>query len=358
MSTSGMTEVRWKEQGDMKSDDFRMIYSGGQETQRGVALLLNKQTSQAVLEIDCYNDRLMTVRLSGTPVDLVRMVVYMPTSDHSDEEVEELYEKIEDKLSTCKGKDYVVVLGDMNATVGEEKISNVVGNYGLGRSNIRGEMLVDFCVRNNLTITNTLFKNNNRRRYTWKAPGDIRRMQLDYIIVRQRYKTSVKNSCSYPGTDVDSDHNLVIMKVGLKLKKVAKAKPILKWNREQLKNEKAGEFVNATNKELAKNTSVATTVEDRWERLKNAMMEGAKNTIGKVRTKRIKKPWVTEEMQVKMDERRKWKNVNTEEGRRIYRKLNNELRRATDGAREQWWEEECREIERLDMVELTRYTRK
>ena len=49
-----------------------------------------------------------------------------------------------------------------------------------------------------------------------------------------------------------------------------------------------------------------------------------------------KKPWVTEEMIKKMDERKKWKNVNTEEGRRIYRRMNNQLRRITDKAKETW----------------------
>ena len=194
----------------------------------------------------------------------------------------------------------------------------MVGNYGLVTRNIRGEMLIDFCVRNNLIITNTYFKNNNRRRYTWKAPGDKRILQLDYIIVRQRKKTSGKNSCSYPGANVDSDNNLVIMKVGLKLKKVAKAKLILKWDREPIKNGKAEDYANATSKELAKHTNNVITVNNRWGRLQNAMMKGEENTMGKVRTKRIKKPWVTEEMLVKIDERRKWKNVNTEVGRRKY----------------------------------------
>jgi len=32
----------------------------------------------------------------------------------------------------------------------------------------------------------------------------------------------------------------------------------------------------------------------------------------------------------KMDERRKWKNVNTEEGRKNYRRLRNELKRDID----------------------------
>jgi hypothetical protein len=42
-----------------------------------------------------------------------------------------------------------------------------------------------------------------------------------------------------------------------------------------------------------------------------------------------------------MEERQKWKNVNTAEGRKRYRRLNNELRRETDRAREKWWEVEC-----------------
>jgi len=34
----------------------------------------------------------------------------------------------------------------------------------------------------------------------------------------------------------------------------------------------------------------------------------------------------------KMNERRKWKNVNTEEGRKNYRRLRNELKVVTDNA--------------------------
>jgi len=47
-----------------------------------------------------------------------------------------------------------------------------------------------------------------------------------------------------------------------------------------------------------------------------------------------------------MEERRKWKNVNEEEGRRKYRQLNNELRRMSDRAKEQWLIDRCIEIEK------------
>jgi hypothetical protein len=38
----------------------------------------------------------------------------------------------------------------------------------------------------------------------------------------------------------------------------------------------------------------------------------------------------------KMDERRKWKNVNTEEGRRNYRRVRNELKRTTEMAKKKY----------------------
>jgi len=46
----------------------------------------------------------------------------------------------------------------------------------------------------------------------------------------------------------------------------------------------------------------------------------------------------------KMDERRKWKNVNTEEGRKNYRTLRKELKRVTDNAKKEYLENICIEI--------------
>jgi len=51
--------------------------------------------------------------------------------------------------------------------------------------------------------------------------------------------------------------------------------------------------------------------------------------FGKVE-KRARKPWITQGMISKMDKRRKWKNVNTEESRGNYMRLNNELKRVTE----------------------------
>ena len=62
------------------------------------------------------------------------------------------------------------------------------------------------------------------------------RYQLDYIIVRQRYRNSVKNSKAMPGADADTDHNLVAMTSQLQLKLIRKKKQATKrWDKETLK---------------------------------------------------------------------------------------------------------------------------
>ena len=45
---------------------------------------------------------------------------------------------------------------------------------------------------------------------------------------------------------------------------------------------------------------------------------------------------------------RRWKNINREETKRNYRKLNDELRREHNKAKEEWMKQKCEEIEELE----------
>ena len=70
------------------------------------------------------------------------------------------------------------------------------------------------------------------------------------------------------------------------------------------------------------------------------MLDTISDLVGKVE-KRARKPWITEEMISKMDDRRKWKNFNTEENRRNYRRLRSELKRATEKPKQEYLENKC-----------------
>ena len=109
-------------------------------------------------------------------------------------------------------------------------------------------------------------------------------------------------------------------------------------------------------------------IEEDWRKLK-AIIIGAKEVYGYQTAKTAKKPWITNEMLDKMDERRKWKSVKTDNGSKEYKRLNNELRRETDKARNQWWNDKCDELYEYDrrgrsdllyqeVSRLTRTTRK
>jgi hypothetical protein len=73
-------------------------------------------------------------------------------------------------------------------------------------------------------------------------------------------------------------------------------------------------------------------VEVQWNNIKKCVLDTTSDLVGGVERRAIK-PWITQEIISKMDKRRKWKNVNNEEGRKNYRRLRKELKRATDNAK-------------------------
>src|SRR6476469_7681414 len=88
------------------------------------------------------------------------------------------------------------------------------------------------------------------------------------------------------------------------------------------------------------------------EKIKGVVMKSAEGNVGYLKGKVARKPQITTAIMEKMQERRKWKNKNTKEVKRTYRRLSNELRRETDQVRERWWKNECSEIEELDRPDL------
>ena len=56
--------------------------------------------------------------------------------------------------------------------------------------------------------------------------------------------------------------------------------------------------------------------EVQWKNIKKCVLNTISDFVGKVQ-RRARKPWITQEMIIEMDERRKWKDVNTEEAGEI-----------------------------------------
>ena len=76
--------------------------------------------------------------------------------------------------------------------------------------------------KNTLVIANTLFQQHKRTLYTWTSPDGQHRNQIHYILCSQRWRSSIHSAKTRLGANCGSDHELLIAKFRLKLKKVGK----------------------------------------------------------------------------------------------------------------------------------------
>ena len=123
---------------------------------------------------------------------------------------------------------------DWNAKVKSQKITGVTGKFGLGVQNEAGQRLAEFCEENALVIANTFFQQHKRRLYTWTSPDIQDRKQIDYILCSQKWRSSTLSAKTRPGADCGSDHELLIAKFGLKLKKVGKTTRPFRYDLNQI----------------------------------------------------------------------------------------------------------------------------
>ena len=85
-----------------------------------------------------------------------------------------------------------------------------------------------------MVIANTLFQQHKRRLYTWTSSDGQQQNQTDYILCRQRWRTSIESVKIKPGADCGSGHELLIAKFRLQLKKVEKTTRPFRYDLSQI----------------------------------------------------------------------------------------------------------------------------
>ena len=85
-----------------------------------------------------------------------------------------------------------------------------------------------------MVTTNTLFQQHKRRLYIWTSPDAQHRNQTDYILCSQRWRSSIQSTKTIPGADCGSDHEHLITKFRLKLKKVGKTTRPFRYDLNQI----------------------------------------------------------------------------------------------------------------------------
>lgn len=293
-----------------------------------------------------YNERMMLIQLRTKPINTNLIQVYAPTADSDEETIEKFYSDLNELTKKLKKHEINVIMGDFNAKVGKGRIENTVGGFGLGDRNERGERLIEFCQEKDLVIANTFYELPPRRLYTWTSPRSskekIIRNQIDFICVNRRFRNSIESAKTYPGADADTDHELLVANVKVRLRKLQRIiKPKI-INTEKLKQQQyqkefndsiASEFLEAS----------ATNIDMAWDQIKSTMLTAADQVVGR-REHNTKNPWMTQEIINLIEEKRKYKNTDPQKYKQSKRQIEHRIRKA----KETWMEENCREMEQLN----------
>ena len=159
--------------------------------------------------------------------------------------------------------------------------------FGLGVQNEAGQRLTEFCQENTLVIANILFLQHKRRLYTWTSPDGQNWNQIDYILCSQRWRSSIQPAKTRPGADCVSDHELLIAKFRLKLKKVGKTTRPFRYDLNRIPYD----WLYSGSHRLKGLGLIDRVPEELWMQVHNIVQEAVIKTIPKKKNGWLRRPY-------------------------------------------------------------------
>ena len=155
----------------------------------GVAILLSEEIRGCVTEWREVSPRLMWVKLKFGQEKWVIVSAYGPGSEKDDIVRDQFWNELGDCVASFGDNINVVVLGDLNARVGDIVIDGVMARWGVPIGNDSGDRLISMCIDQELAIGNTFFKKKKKNKYTWaRVAGGrvVERALMDYVLVSKK----------------------------------------------------------------------------------------------------------------------------------------------------------------------------
>jgi hypothetical protein len=214
----GLSEVKRIGEDFSEHKDFLFYYNGLTRKRGSVGFVINKKWKDKIKSIQSISDRVAVLILNVTKDDSIGIIqVYAPTSKAKEEEMKIFYDDVEEAQALINDCEWKVVMGDWNSKIGSRSTHerDVMGPFGYGTRNERGERLIRFCRKSELFIGNTLFKKRLCRKWTWSLDLQTKN-EIDFILTPARNKNLITNVEVLNKFDFSTDHRMVRMTLKLK----------------------------------------------------------------------------------------------------------------------------------------------
>ena len=216
----GVTETKKKGRGEIEvPGGHLLIYSGvdiNARAKEGVGCIINGKHRQLVTKWDSITERILKIEMKlQMPTTLI--VVYGPNEDERAANKDEFWEKMGEVVEDIKGR--IIILGDMNGRVGrrDEETGEVIGRHGEMPRNNNGVRLINFCILNDLIVTNTFFQHREIHKYTREVKSRGEKSIIDYVLINRSNRKEVIDVRVRRGAEIYSDHYLLKAEIRMKV---------------------------------------------------------------------------------------------------------------------------------------------
>jgi len=319
----------------------------------GIGLLLSKRARKSLKEVVHNTDRILLSTFHGNPATTV-IVGYGPTNSSDEETAEEFYENLKRVIESVPEHNLLIVMGDFNARLGEDTVKYTFHPA----TNRNGELLLDLATEKQLIITNTCFQKRKNKLWTYLDPRG-QKYQLDYILIRKKWRNSVVNSEAYSTfASTGSDHRIVSSKIRLSLRANVKSPPrritydwsFFKGNPQM----QANYTVEVKNRfEALQDREDEMDVTKKYECFVKANAEATSNLVPTLKRRKraslAANRCIVEERENVQRANRRYEHNTTEDRRQEVRHSNNNLNRAYERLLAKELEDKIKEIEDADI---------
>ncbi len=193
---------------------------GSQGGQRGAGFCMQKKISGKLTAFVGISDRVVLTSFNFGKEKLTIIQAYAPTVASDIRDCDQFFKTTNKTSSTVKSNvaNQLLVIADFNSQVGADKKGEhqIIGKYTFGKRNIRGDRQVHFCQAYNFKIVNTSFKKGQGKRWTWPAPNQAFKLQIDFFLAPSTTFSNETNCDTLNNFQFHSDHRPVFCKIEIK----------------------------------------------------------------------------------------------------------------------------------------------
>jgi hypothetical protein len=173
LDKTAIQELRWLDNRVVEKRDHVIFYSCQKKSHTfGIGFIVSKKIKHHIIDFKVKCHRICRLRIKGKFFNYSLICAHSPTEDKVDEEKNSFYDELDEIHGECPKRDCKIIIGDMNAKVGNEQIYRpVIGKHSLHkRSNDNRMRLINFASSKNMVVGSTMFEHKDIHKGTWKSP--------------------------------------------------------------------------------------------------------------------------------------------------------------------------------------------